>query len=67
VIDHSRPDYGETLSQIGELKDMIENVEKNLVSQVSQDIVNPFVIAKDRFVDWLEEAEFTISNYKHYD
>jgi len=46
---------------------MIENVEKNLVSQVSQDIVNPFVIAKDRFVDWLEEAEFTISNYKHYD
>ena len=59
----SHPNYAETLLQIGELRSIIERLEANFNSQIPQGITNEFLIAKDMFLNWVDEAEFTILNY----
>lgn len=64
MINTSNPNYSETLSKIGELKDLIEELEEKFSCQVPQGITNEFALAKKDFLNWVEEAEFTIGNYK---
>ena len=64
MIDASNLNYSETLSQIGELYELIEKLEKNFYSQLPQGVSNKLTSAKDAFINWVEEAEFTLQNYK---
>ncbi|MCR4264460.1 MAG: hypothetical protein NUV98_07150 [Candidatus Roizmanbacteria bacterium] len=67
MINASRPNYSETLSKIEELKDLVEELEEKFSWQVPQGITNELTLAKKDFLNWIEEAEFTIENYKKYD
>ena len=64
MIDASNPNYSETLSQIGELKDLIEELEGKFLWQIPHGITNELTFAKKGFLNWVEEAEFTLENYK---
>jgi len=67
MIDASNPNYSETLSKIGELKDLIDYLEVKFLQQVPQGITNELTLVKNDFLNWIEEAEFTLENYKKYD
>ena len=67
MIDSSNPNYSETLSKIGELKDLIDYLEVKFLQQVPQGITNELTLVKNDFLNWIEEAEFTLENYKKYD
>jgi hypothetical protein len=64
MIDARNPNYQETIFQIGELKFLIEKLEKNVLLQLPQGITNKFISTKNSFVNWVEEVEFTLENYK---
>ena len=64
MIENSNLNYSETLCQIDELKSLIEKLEENLLYQVQQDIIDEFRATKNNFLNWVEEAEFTVENYK---
>ncbi len=64
MIDVSKQNYTETLSQIGELCELIEKLEKKFYLQLPQEISNKATSTKDVFINWIEEAEFTLQNYK---
>ena len=64
MIDTRNQNYSETLSQIGELYELIDKLEKNFYSQLPQGISNEVTSAKEAYIDWIEEAEFTLQDYK---
>lgn len=64
MIDESNQNYSETLSQISELYDLVDELEKKFYSQLPQGISNEITSAKEVFINWIEEAEFTLQNYK---
>lgn len=64
MIDARNPNYSETISQIGELKFLIEKLEKNVSLQLPQGVANEFISTKNNFVNWVEEVEFTLDDYK---
>mgnify|MGYP001588032693 CR=1 FL=1 len=64
MIDASNPNYSETLSLIDELKSLLEKLEKNVLFQVPQGVSDEFISTKNSFLNWVEEVEFTIENYK---
>ncbi|MDP1760527.1 MAG: hypothetical protein Q8L01_03755 [Candidatus Woesebacteria bacterium] len=64
MINASNPNYQETISQIDELKFLIEKLENNVSLQLPQGVTNEFISAKNNFLNWVEEVEFTLGNYK---
>ncbi len=64
MIDTRNQNYSETLSQIAELQDLVDRLEKNISLQLPQGVANELVSAKDKFINWVEEAEFILQNYK---
>ena len=64
MIDSRKPNYSETLAQIEELRCLIEKLERNVSSQLPQNITDKFLTTKNKFFNWVEEVEFTIENYK---
>lgn len=66
MIDASNPNYSETLSKIEELKDLIEELEEKFSRQVPQGITNKLTLAKKDFLNWIEEAEFTLEEFRKY-
>jgi hypothetical protein len=64
MIDASNQNYSETLSQISELYDLVDEFEKKFYSQLPQGISNEITSTKEAFLNWIEEAEFTLQNYK---
>lgn len=64
MIDTRNQNYSETLSQIEELQDLVDRLEKNISLQLPQGISNEFSSTKEVFINWVEEAEFTLQNYK---
>ena len=64
MIDTRDQNYSETLSQITELHDLIGVLEKNVSLQLPQGIANELISSKDEFMNWVEEAEFVLQNYK---
>ncbi|MEK7655063.1 MAG: hypothetical protein AAB386_00045 [Patescibacteria group bacterium] len=64
MIDTRNQNYSETLSQIAELQDLVGRLEKNISLQLPQGVANELVSAKDKFINWVEEAEFILQNYK---
>ena len=64
MINASNQNYSEILSQIAELQDLIVGLDKNISTQLPQGISNKFTSTKDAFMNWVEEAEFTLQNYK---
>lgn len=66
MINASNLNYQETISQIDELKSLIEKLEKNVSSQLPQGITNEFISTKNDFLNWVEEVEFTLDNYKKW-
>ncbi|KKW33097.1 MAG: hypothetical protein UY76_C0009G0003 [Candidatus Uhrbacteria bacterium GW2011_GWA2_52_8d] len=67
MIDARHPNYSEILFQAEELKDLITKFEKNISLQVPQGIVSQLSVAKNRFVNWIEEVEFTLEHFEEYD
>lgn len=64
MIDARNQNYQKTISQIGELKFLIEKLEKNVLLQLPQGIANEFISTKNSFVNRVEEVEFTLDDYK---
>lgn len=64
MIDTRNQNYSETLSQIAELQDLVDRIEKNISLQLPQGIANEIVSVKGKFINWVEEAEFILQNYK---
>lgn len=64
MIDTRNQNYSETLSQIAELHDLVSVLEKNVSLQLPQGITNEFSSSKNKFMNWVEEAEFVLQNYK---
>lgn len=64
MIDTKNQNYSETLSQIEELQDLVDRLEKNISLQLPQGISNEFSSTKEAFMNWAKEAEFALQNYK---
>ena len=64
MINTRNQNYSETLSQIAELQDLVDMLEKNISLQLPQGVANKFVSTKDKFISWVEEAEFILQDYK---
>ncbi len=64
MIDARKPNYSETVDQTQELIFLIEKLEKNVLFQLPQGIANNFIATKNIFLNWIEEVEFTLENYK---
>lgn len=64
MIDARNPDYLETIDQSQELMFLIEKLEKNVLFQLPQSIADNFIVTKNNFLNWVEEVEFTLENYK---
>ena len=64
MIDARTPNYSETILQIEELESLITKLEKNISLQLPQGITNKFLATKNKFLNWVEEVEFTLENYK---
>lgn len=63
MIDASNPNYVDTLLQIDELRFSIERIEKNLSNQIPQGLNDKFVSSKNALMNWVEEIEFTLTDY----
>ncbi|OHA53945.1 MAG: hypothetical protein A2Z62_01330 [Candidatus Terrybacteria bacterium RIFCSPLOWO2_02_42_20] len=64
MIDTRNQNYSETLSQIAELQDLVDMLEKNISLQLPQGVVNKFISTKNKFINWVDEAEFILQDYK---
>ena len=64
MIDTRNQNYSETLSQMAELQDLISALEKNISLQLPQGVTDKFISSKEKFMNWVEEAEFVLQNYK---
>ncbi|PIR46808.1 MAG: hypothetical protein COV07_02395 [Candidatus Vogelbacteria bacterium CG10_big_fil_rev_8_21_14_0_10_45_14] len=64
MIDTRNQNYSETLLQIAKLQDLVDMLEKNIFSQLPQGVANKFISTKDKFINWVEEAEFILQDYK---
>lgn len=64
MIDVRNPNYADTLLQIDELKSSIEKLEKNLYFQIPQGLNDKFASSKNTLLNWVEEIEFTLEDYK---
>ena len=64
MIDTRNLNYQETISQIEELKNLIAKLEKNVSLQLPQGVTNEFISTKNSFINWVEEVEFTLDDYK---
>ena len=64
MIDTRNQNYPETLLQIVELQDLIYNLEKNISLQLPQGVVSEFTANKEKFMHWVEEADFILQDYK---
>ena len=64
MIDTRNQNYLETLSQIAALQDLISVLEKNISLQLPQGVANEFSSSKNEFMNWVEETEFVLQNYK---
>jgi len=51
MINARDQNYSETLSQIWELYDLIDRLEKNMYSQLPQGISNEFAFTKEAFIN----------------
>lgn len=65
MIDARKPNYSETILQAEELKSLIAKLEKNVSFQVPQGIACKFIATKNKFLNWVEEVEFTLENYEN--
>ena len=64
MIDTRNQNYSETLSQMAELQDLISALEKNISLQLPLGVTDKFISSKEKFMNWVEEAEFVLQNYK---
>ena len=64
MVNTNNQNYSETLSQIGELYELIDKLEKKFYSQLPQGVSNEITSSKDVFLNWIQEAEFNLQNYK---
>lgn len=55
--------YTETLDWIEQAKDLLEKIEKNVESQINQELGDQFSQTKAELTNWLEEIEFTLGEY----
>jgi len=63
MIDARNPNYSETILQMEELKTILLKIERNALFQLPQDLTNKLFASKDNFMNWIDEAEFTLRNY----
>lgn len=64
MIDARKPNYSETILHAEELKSLIAKLEKNVSFQAPHGITDKFVATKNKFLNWVEEVEFTLENYE---
>ena len=64
MIDARNPNYSETLLEIDELKSLFEKLEQKFYAQIPHGLNDKFVSSKNILLNWLEEIEFTIGDYK---
>ncbi len=55
--------YLDTLDKIELLKINIQDIEKNIYSQIPQEITNKFDNSKSLFLNWIEEIEIALLDY----
>lgn len=67
MVDAREPNYSVTISQIEELKLLLARLEESFSLQLPQGITNKFLTAKDKILNWVDEAEFTLGDYIKYD
>ncbi|MDP3772069.1 MAG: hypothetical protein Q8Q94_01680 [bacterium] len=65
-VDNSNPDYSGTLDKIGELKDLLEELEERFSGQIGQGLAGKFALAEKPFLGWIEEIESTLIEYSGY-
>lgn len=64
MIVREDQNYEKTLSQLGALQDLLDELEKNILVQLPSGIADGFISSKSTLLDWVEEAEFTLQDYK---
>lgn len=65
MIDNRNLNYSETLQQISQLKESIENIHGNIEQQVPYVLFEKFKYSQLIFLNWLEEIEFILDEYNN--
>lgn len=64
ITSPTKEEYLKTLYYCEEIKDRLEKLELLLNSTVNQGISNKYKEHSSNLVNWIEEIEFTITNYE---
>lgn len=64
MVDARYQNYSETIQQIEELRQVLKKLEKNIISQLPQGISSKFISTEYDFLNWVEEADFTLAEYE---
>lgn len=58
-------DYTDTLVKIESLKSIINDIQECIKNQIPQGITNNFDQKKDSFMNWIEETEVMLNQFKN--
>jgi hypothetical protein len=57
--------YNDTLHKIEQLKLSLNDVQRSLINQIPQGITNEFEKSKSTILNWVEEIEITLNEFKN--